>query len=32
VAQLGEGKIVALFTIAGILAGTWSYRLWTDKK
>jgi len=32
VAQLGEGKIVALFTILGILAGTWSYRLWADKK
>ena len=24
--QLGEGKIVALFTILGILAGVWGYR------
>jgi hypothetical protein len=32
VAQIGEGKFMALFTILGILAGTWSYRLWADKK
>jgi hypothetical protein len=25
IAQLGEGKLVALFTIAGMLAGTWLY-------
>jgi uncharacterized membrane protein YedE/YeeE len=32
VAQLGEGKIMALFTIAGILVGTWAYRVWAEKK
>lgn len=25
-AQLGEGRVMALFTIAGILVGTWLYR------
>jgi uncharacterized membrane protein YedE/YeeE len=32
IAQLGEGKIMALFSIAGILVGTWAYRLWAEKK
>ncbi len=25
-AQIGEGKLVAFFTVAGILAGVWGYR------
>ncbi len=28
VAQLGEGKISAVFTVVGILVGVWAYRLW----
>jgi uncharacterized membrane protein YedE/YeeE len=32
VAQLGEGKIMALFILAGILVGTWSYRLWSERR
>ena len=28
VTQLGEGKIVALFTVVGILAGVWAYKKW----
>ena len=30
-AQLGEGKLAAIFTVAGILVGTWAYRLWSDE-
>ena len=28
VAQLGEGKVSALFTVVGILVGVWAYQLW----
>jgi len=30
-AQLGEGKCVALFTVIGILAGVWAYRKYRPK-
>jgi len=28
-AQVGEGKLMALFTVAGILLGAWAYGYWT---
>ena len=31
VTQLGEGKVSALFTVAGILAGVWLFQLWKPK-
>jgi uncharacterized membrane protein YedE/YeeE len=31
-AMLGEGKLGALFTIAGVLLGTWLYGAWQDRR
>lgn len=31
-AQIGEGKVYALFTVAGILAGTWLYGVITEPR
>lgn len=31
-AQIGEGKMYALFTVAGILAGTWLYGIVTEPR
>ena len=30
--MLGEGKLAGLFTIAGILLGTWLYGAWHDRR
>ena len=30
--MLGEGKLAGLFTIAGILFGTWLYGVWQDRR
>jgi uncharacterized membrane protein YedE/YeeE len=30
--MLGEGKLAGLFTIAGILLGTWGYGAWQDRR
>src|SRR5262245_24656468 len=30
--MLGEGKLAGLFTIAGILLGTWLYGAWQDRR
>ena len=29
IAQLGEGKLMAIFTLVGILVGAWGYGYWT---
>jgi len=31
-AMLGEGKLAGLFTVSGILLGTWLYGAWQDKR
>jgi uncharacterized membrane protein YedE/YeeE len=30
--MLGEGKLAGLFTISGILLGTWAYGAWQDRR
>jgi hypothetical protein len=30
--MLGEGKLAGLFTVAGIVLGTWLYGAWQDHR